>query len=212
MSAGRSRARTASTPSGATGPKRRGSPAECRATASLMSCCRRARRPVRSLSPEETALWARVASTIRPLSREKNDPEAPRPISEKAILVRPNPASAPARPAGRQGVGTTLDRKLGQAPRQRRCRARSHRRFAWNDPRRRMAYDRPRSWTARSLMAIASSSSSPAISDRENRPSGEAPSAPLCTTGLPPRATRRTSPQSAAPTAATVAAVASISF
>jgi len=65
---------------------------------------------VRSLSPEESALWARVASTIRPLSREKNDPGAPRLTSEKAIVVRPNPASAPARTAGRQGVGTTLDR------------------------------------------------------------------------------------------------------
>lgn len=37
------------------------------------SCSRRELRPVRSLSPEEEALWARVASTIRPLSREKDD-------------------------------------------------------------------------------------------------------------------------------------------
>jgi len=34
-------------------------------------------RPVRSLNPEEAELWARVAATIRPLSRVKNDLQLP---------------------------------------------------------------------------------------------------------------------------------------
>jgi DNA-nicking Smr family endonuclease len=37
----------------------------------LTFCCPRAWLRVRSLSPDEEALWARVASTIRPLSRER---------------------------------------------------------------------------------------------------------------------------------------------
>jgi DNA-nicking Smr family endonuclease len=37
---------------------------------------------VRSLSPEEAELWARVASTIRPLSRQTPAPEALRPAPE----------------------------------------------------------------------------------------------------------------------------------
>ncbi len=37
------------------------------------SCSPRAPRHVRSLSPEETALWARVTATIRPLSRDRHD-------------------------------------------------------------------------------------------------------------------------------------------
>jgi len=42
---------------------------------------------VRSLTPEETALWARVAATIRPLSREKNKKPSPEPGGEAAKLV-----------------------------------------------------------------------------------------------------------------------------
>ena len=72
---------------------------------------------MRSLSPEESALWARVASTIRPLHREKNDPEA----VQVAVEPRPKPlAPAPRRPAvppEKRAVGTTLDgswdRRLG---------------------------------------------------------------------------------------------------
>lgn len=66
---------------------------------------------MRSLSPEESALWARVASTIRPLSRARNDREAAtlKPdaeISPKVVKSVPVPrAAAPKRPA----VGTTLD-------------------------------------------------------------------------------------------------------
>jgi DNA-nicking Smr family endonuclease len=65
---------------------------------------------VRSLGPEETALWARVASTIRPLSREKNS-EQPVVEPEKkavAIPVRAAPLVAPpTRPP--PGPGVTLD-------------------------------------------------------------------------------------------------------
>ena len=42
---------------------------------------------MRSLTPEETALWARVAATIRPLSREKNKRSSPEPGGEPAKLV-----------------------------------------------------------------------------------------------------------------------------
>ena len=51
---------------------------------------------MRNLAPEEAALWARVAATIRPLSRE--------PVVETpAMATAPQPAAAPApaRPRGR---------------------------------------------------------------------------------------------------------------
>lgn len=67
---------------------------------------------MRSLSPEESALWARVASTIRPLSRARNDPEAAAlnpdtEISPNAVKsVRLPRAAAPQK---QPAVGTTLD-------------------------------------------------------------------------------------------------------
>jgi DNA-nicking Smr family endonuclease len=51
---------------------------------------------VRSLSPEESALWAKVAATIRPLSRDSQKPnavEAPSPEKPKSAPSRP-PADA----------------------------------------------------------------------------------------------------------------------
>jgi DNA-nicking Smr family endonuclease len=66
---------------------------------------------VRSLSPEESALWARVTATIRPLSREKNEPQPIEAAAEKPPV--PKPASVPAKPPARSPVravpGTTLD-------------------------------------------------------------------------------------------------------
>ena len=67
---------------------------------------------MRSLSPDEAALWARVTATITPLSRDKVQPEA----SEKPPQV-PAPKSAPQRPKKSAatppkppaGVGRTLD-------------------------------------------------------------------------------------------------------
>lgn len=74
---------------------------------------------MRSLSPEESALWARVTSTIRPLSRDKNDHE---PVEIKQVNVaeaKPAPTRTPTRPAPaeQRGPGATLDgtwdRRLG---------------------------------------------------------------------------------------------------
>ena len=50
---------------------------------------------MRSLSPEEAELWARVASTIRPLSRERTAEKLP----EESHQTRPsNPAKPAAKP------------------------------------------------------------------------------------------------------------------
>ena len=65
---------------------------------------------MRPLSPEESALWARVAATIRPLSRNKKDPQ---PIEltpeQKAIRTYAARPAAPPVAAQRRGPGTTLD-------------------------------------------------------------------------------------------------------
>ena len=70
----------------------------------------RASRRVRSLSPDEAALWARVTSTIRPLSRDESDRQ---PIDlEPRLAPVPKLFVSPAKPAPRQkplGPGTTLD-------------------------------------------------------------------------------------------------------
>jgi DNA-nicking Smr family endonuclease len=76
---------------------------------------------VRSLSPEEAELWARVAETIRPLSR---DPKSPRPnppappgaedkIARVAAVPQPSKrVPPPARPAPGSTLDGTWDRKL----------------------------------------------------------------------------------------------------
>jgi DNA-nicking Smr family endonuclease len=67
---------------------------------------------VRSLSAEERALWARVASTIRPLSRERVDIEemSSDRIAEPAPkAATPVPAKPTAKPASPVRPGTTLD-------------------------------------------------------------------------------------------------------
>jgi DNA-nicking Smr family endonuclease len=65
---------------------------------------------VRSLTPDETALWARVAATIRPLSRDKIDIE---PVDPPAKAAGPPTKAAPpalgAPPTTRKPPGTTLD-------------------------------------------------------------------------------------------------------
>jgi DNA-nicking Smr family endonuclease len=73
---------------------------------------------VRSLSPDEAELWARVASTIRPLSREKKEPQVAvtQPVAKSVAVpvpdLRPPQARSP-----KTGPGTTLDgswdRRLG---------------------------------------------------------------------------------------------------
>ena len=64
---------------------------------------------MRSLTPEETALWARVAATIRPLSREKADGQVAEPVPSKP---EPRPPVAPrprVAPRQRTAPGATLD-------------------------------------------------------------------------------------------------------
>ena len=67
---------------------------------------------MRSLSPDESALWRRVTATIRPLSRDigTSDPDAEKPLVKSAVAAdvrKPaKPALAPTRPSG---PGGTLD-------------------------------------------------------------------------------------------------------
>jgi DNA-nicking Smr family endonuclease len=75
---------------------------------------------VRSLSPEESALWSRVAETIRPLSREKEAPELAEAPPE--IRVVRSPAKAPTKqiapprpkpvPIGDRTLDGSWDKKL----------------------------------------------------------------------------------------------------
>lgn len=70
---------------------------------------------MRSLGPDEAALWARVAATIRPLSREPIDaspglssPAEP-PTAEPRQTVKPRPRAPAPPPPPAPRPGTTLD-------------------------------------------------------------------------------------------------------
>ena len=68
--------------------------------------------PIRPLSPEEAALWAKVTSTIRPLHgtvalREPEPEPTPPPATRRAVAASPRPK--PATPAPRVTIGRTLD-------------------------------------------------------------------------------------------------------
>jgi DNA-nicking Smr family endonuclease len=74
---------------------------------------------VRPLSPEEAELWARVASTIRPLSREAVSTEAIGKAPQSPKIERHNPAAqsrapAPAveRPVNRNTLDGSWDERL----------------------------------------------------------------------------------------------------
>jgi DNA-nicking Smr family endonuclease len=73
---------------------------------------------VRSLSPEEAELWARVTASIAPLSRERTPTaptETPKPAAKPAApkpIVRARAPAAPARPAPGQTLDGSWDRKL----------------------------------------------------------------------------------------------------
>jgi DNA-nicking Smr family endonuclease len=64
---------------------------------------------VRKLSADEAALWARVAATITPLSRDDNDPHVVvEPVRRPALRFAPSPPKASVRKPER-AIGTTLD-------------------------------------------------------------------------------------------------------
>ena len=75
--------------------------------------CRRVWPPVRSLSPEEAELWARVATTIKPLFREKVQQPIPPKGDERTTKARgrvPAARLAPTPPARPQPISErTLD-------------------------------------------------------------------------------------------------------
>src|SRR5438105_2687704 len=56
---------------------------------------------MRSLSPDEAALWARVTATIRPLSRETNDTASSTTDHAPDVAVRPQPIPPRSNPAVR---------------------------------------------------------------------------------------------------------------
>jgi DNA-nicking Smr family endonuclease len=75
---------------------------------------------MRPLDPDEQALWARVAATIRPLSRDRHDPEPvppapPAPTRPRGRVVPARPAAQAPRPPAtldRHGLDGHWDRRL----------------------------------------------------------------------------------------------------
>lgn len=76
---------------------------------------------MRSLSPEEEELWAKVASTIRPLSRDPLAPPGkqpprraapPAPPRERIAATAPRPSAAPLAQAGLADLDSHWDRRL----------------------------------------------------------------------------------------------------
>jgi DNA-nicking Smr family endonuclease len=75
---------------------------------------------VRSLDPDEAELWARVAATIQPLSREKpfagQRPSAtavtPRPPKQATAVAPRTPAKPPATPIASKTLDGSWDKKL----------------------------------------------------------------------------------------------------
>ena len=64
---------------------------------------------MRSLSPEEAALWAQVTATIRPLSREPIEPQTAEKSKKSAPTKEPAQRVEKRRPVPPGGPGTTLD-------------------------------------------------------------------------------------------------------
>ncbi len=91
-------------------------------------------RPPRGLSPDEAALWSKVAATVKPLhapaparAEEGGRPSPPAPNvvlpppaprikgRTPAPLVAPAPAAVPSRPLDRHGLDASWERKLAKA-------------------------------------------------------------------------------------------------
>lgn len=64
---------------------------------------------MRSLDPDEAALWARVASTITPLSRDATDQSAIEPAPTPARLNLIASKTVQSLGTAKRGLGTTLD-------------------------------------------------------------------------------------------------------
>lgn len=71
---------------------------------------------MRSLDADEAELWARVAATIRPLSREPVEPplagQPQRPLPPRDPAKRPSPPAGKPRPHAQATLDSTWDRKL----------------------------------------------------------------------------------------------------
>lgn len=90
-------------------------------------------RPPRGLSPQEAQLWARVASTVKPLGGRRAAAAAQTRMTEAAAasavpqppakpkgrvpapLLPPAPAPAPTRPLDRHGLDSSWEKKLARA-------------------------------------------------------------------------------------------------
>ena len=68
---------------------------------------------MRKLAPDEAELWAKVAATIRPLSREQVKPDAAPTSTPASAPTAPKPMLVPRKPAARPAAapigGKTLD-------------------------------------------------------------------------------------------------------
>lgn len=64
---------------------------------------------MRSLNPDEQALWSRVAATITPLSRDKSDPHTIVKLAKSPVRFRDAEPPAEDRSKGSRPIGETLD-------------------------------------------------------------------------------------------------------
>ena len=190
--AARSRAPTASTPSGARAPRRRALPADMSASGqALAPAAQGRRRRVRKLGPDEAALWARVAATIRPLNRRQRTPVEARqaasadpPALVPAVHSQPSPG--PRRAARQRSATTSTAAGNGACDAARSSPTGRSTSTASTSTRR--GRDRPRCSSAPGSRASGWSCSSPGASGPMPSASAGGGFAPRCATGWRPRA------------------------